>query len=235
VRLDTERVVRRASYTYGGRAVGGNQPRAGFELREHRPGAGRGVRPSRNEAIRETTNWASGGHAVSGSRTVCPGSGQSVGHASRMSAIDASRKSPVAAACGIRGQSTPCGIRPRGQSTRAGFSCRRGVRDSPGANNPVRDSTRPASSTTISEVYASYYIDDALQCGGDGVNGCTAADFIRPGSKPFGNARWGHADMAGNTVEWTLDNSTGGAVFPMPCVNCANVMWNGNRRTRGGG
>jgi formylglycine-generating enzyme required for sulfatase activity len=92
--------------------------------------------------------------------------------------------------------------------------------------------SNPATSTTISPSYASYWPDDTQQCMGDGVVGCTVADFVVVGSKPNGNGRWGHADLAGNVAEWTLDWN---ALFANPCINCANLtpttfrsMWGGH-------
>jgi formylglycine-generating enzyme required for sulfatase activity len=79
----------------------------------------------------------------------------------------------------------------------------------------------PASSTTISEANASYYVDSTQACRGDGVDGCTVADFIRPGSKPAGNGRWGQADLGGNVWEATLDWYA--VPYANPCNNCADL------------
>jgi formylglycine-generating enzyme required for sulfatase activity len=83
---------------------------------------------------------------------------------------------------------------------------------------------------------ASYYPDSTQKCMGDGVAGCSMADFIVVGSKPAGNGRWGHADLAGNVEEWTLD---GHAAYPNPtypyqCNNCANISVVSERMLRGG-
>lgn len=43
-----------------------------------------------------------------------------------------------------------------------------------------------------------------------------------PGKKPLGNGKWGHADLTGNVLEWTLDE---GPVPPDTCNDCANVAW----------
>lgn len=53
------------------------------------------------------------------------------------------------------------------------------------------------------------------------VNGDNAAHIMPVGRKPAGNARWKHADMAGNLHEWTMDE--GGAAKPGACDDCANV------------
>jgi formylglycine-generating enzyme required for sulfatase activity len=90
----------------------------------------------------------------------------------------------------------------------------------------------PASSATISEVNASYSVGGTALCRGDGVDGCTVADLIRPGSKPAGNGRWGHADLGGNIVEWTLDWYA--IAYDNPCSNCANLLASSDRVYRGG-
>jgi formylglycine-generating enzyme required for sulfatase activity len=79
---------------------------------------------------------------------------------------------------------------------------------------------------------ASYYVDPTLQCMGDGTAGCSLADFIIVGSKPAGNGKWGHADLAGNVREWTLDWF---APYQSLCRNCADLMTASNRVVRGGG
>jgi formylglycine-generating enzyme required for sulfatase activity len=49
------------------------------------------------------------------------------------------------------------------------------------------------------------------------------ASHIAPvGRRPKGNAKWGHADMAGGMYEWMLDE---GAIKPGTCTDCANVSW----------
>jgi formylglycine-generating enzyme required for sulfatase activity len=58
--------------------------------------------------------------------------------------------------------------------------------------------------------------------------------LLAPGSKPAGRARWGHADMAGNVWEWTMD------AFRQPydiqaCTDCADLAPSGVRSLRGGG
>lgn len=53
------------------------------------------------------------------------------------------------------------------------------------------------------------------------------------GSKsPKGDGKWGHADLAGNAWEWTLDGAEG--PYPMPCRDCAVVNTSRYRNFRGG-
>ena len=65
---------------------------------------------------------------------------------------------------------------------------------------------------------------------------CSYDDIVPPGMhSPKGDGKWGHADLAGNMWEWTLD----AYVSPYAstnCVDCANIgfMANANRVYRGG-
>lgn len=43
-----------------------------------------------------------------------------------------------------------------------------------------------------------------------------------PGRKPLGNGRWGHADLSGNVLEWTLDEAV---IIEGECTNCARTDW----------
>lgn len=81
--------------------------------------------------------------------------------------------------------------------------------------------TAPGADTNLA-IYNCYYK----------VNGsCSIAPV---GSAQGGNGRWGHADLAGNAWEWTLD------VYKTPynvtqCANCANLFPDtDNRAVRGG-
>jgi formylglycine-generating enzyme required for sulfatase activity len=52
------------------------------------------------------------------------------------------------------------------------------------------------------------------------------------GSKPKGDARWGHADLASNVQEWVLDYVNGDYV--LPCTDCMNATVSDARGVRGG-
>jgi formylglycine-generating enzyme required for sulfatase activity len=76
----------------------------------------------------------------------------------------------------------------------------------------------PSTSTTIDDSYAVY-------CG----SSCAAKNV---GSKsPKGDGRWGHSDLAGNAMEWTLDYK---GPYPNPCDNCAYLINATFRVARGG-
>jgi formylglycine-generating enzyme required for sulfatase activity len=79
---------------------------------------------------------------------------------------------------------------------------------------------------------------------------CPAQFLVAPvGSKPLGNARWGHADLAGNVWEWTLDwkwwDESGMPVtsttYDLPCSDCVGFDTdttknpNSHHPIRGGG
>ena len=49
-----------------------------------------------------------------------------------------------------------------------------------------------------------------------------AAHIAPVGDRPLGNAKWGHADLAGGMYEWMLDE---GPIRPGECDDCANVKW----------
>lgn len=87
----------------------------------------------------------------------------------------------------------------------------------------------PPTSGTIDPSYASY------NCTGDGSLGgyCSPLDIITVGSKPLGDGKWGHADLAGNVEEYVLDAYV--EPYPTtPCVNCADLTPGLSRRSRGG-
>lgn len=87
----------------------------------------------------------------------------------------------------------------------------------------------PAQDRTINGSLASYF--DGTDCVGDGIGGCAITDFVPVGSKPAGNALWGHSDMGGNVWEWTLDWS---ASYAVDCSDCANLKIGSDRIIRGG-
>jgi formylglycine-generating enzyme len=51
------------------------------------------------------------------------------------------------------------------------------------------------------------------------------------GSRPDGDGRWGHSDLAGNLTEWTLDSF---ASYETPCVDCSTLAVGSDRALRGG-
>jgi formylglycine-generating enzyme len=75
-------------------------------------------------------------------------------------------------------------------------------------------------------------------CRGDGSQAgqCAISDVLNVGSKsPAGDGRWGHADLAGNGWEWTLDY--GRTPYRLTtCNDCADLQGGvPNRTFRGGG
>ena len=79
----------------------------------------------------------------------------------------------------------------------------------------------PPDSQLIEPTHASYYVNQTLECYGDGVAGCGVTDQIVVGTKPAGYARWGHAEMSGNVWEWVLDWYS--IDLPTPCHDCAEL------------
>lgn len=71
----------------------------------------------------------------------------------------------------------------------------------------------------------------SYDCLGDTITGCSLNDLVPVGSKPAGNGRWGHADLAGNVHEWMLDSDGN---LPVPCVDCAHFRDTAGRVSRGG-
>ncbi|MGH7435037.1 MAG: formylglycine-generating enzyme family protein, partial [Polyangiaceae bacterium] len=102
-----------------------------------------------------------------------------------------------------------------------------------GAEQRVYPWSRPATSQEIDARYAVY----------------GEAHTQPVGSRsPFGDARWGHVDMAGNVWEWNLDSADPGGLLPTqgaglcpsvgyvdPCVDCAPLDAGPSRILRGGG
>lgn len=72
----------------------------------------------------------------------------------------------------------------------------------------------PTSSAVIDSSYANY------SCLGDINQDCSIADLGLVGTKPAGEGRWGHSDLAGNIGEWTLDYT---GLYANPCNDCVNL------------
>jgi formylglycine-generating enzyme required for sulfatase activity len=77
----------------------------------------------------------------------------------------------------------------------------------------------PADSLVVDSAHASYEQTDG-QCLGDGMPDCTVTDLVPVGTKPAGDGRWGHSDLAGNVEEWVLDFP---APYVTPCIDCAKL------------
>lgn len=90
----------------------------------------------------------------------------------------------------------------------------------------------PASSTLIDCGHANYQISASpiMYC----TNGSTGGTTLVGADSPAGDGPWGHADLAGNVFEWTLDLFT---AYPVPCMDCAalNAPAATERVLRGGG
>jgi formylglycine-generating enzyme required for sulfatase activity len=84
----------------------------------------------------------------------------------------------------------------------------------------------PPMSLTIAQANANF------DCLGDGVAGCAITDYLRVGSLPGGVGAWGQFDLSGNTWEWVLDYYT--AAYPLPCVDCVQLVPGPDRAMRGG-
>ena len=76
----------------------------------------------------------------------------------------------------------------------------------------------------------------SYDCSGDGsgAGSCSFSDLLPVGSKPAGNGRWGHADLAGNVWEWVLDTYQDPYRLTS-CADCAELTPSTNRSFRGGG
>jgi formylglycine-generating enzyme len=88
-----------------------------------------------------------------------------------------------------------------------------------GAEQRVYPWSTPAKSTAIDCSYANYEM-------------CSDATVVPVGQLPKGDSKWGHADLAGNAWEWTLDWKQD---YTTPCIDCATVTFGTERVIRGGG
>ena len=53
---------------------------------------------------------------------------------------------------------------------------------------------------------------------GGALHACGLGDITVPGTKPLGDGRWGHSDLAGDLLEYTADCY---APFPATCKDCS--------------
>ncbi|AUX34780.1 hypothetical protein SOCE836_069570 [Sorangium cellulosum] len=77
----------------------------------------------------------------------------------------------------------------------------------------------------------------AYACTGDGsaAGDCALSDILPVGSKPSGDGRWGHSDLAGNLWEWTMDWWRDALLTPcIDCVHRVDGERDATRVTRGG-
>jgi formylglycine-generating enzyme required for sulfatase activity len=97
-----------------------------------------------------------------------------------------------------------------------------------GTEQRVYPWSAPPSDTTIDGTYASY---DCI-ADGSAVGACAATDLLVVGSKPKGNGRWGHADLAGNVLQWMRDWS---GPLVTPCTDCVQLTTTDSWRLLRGG
>ncbi|HEY5920389.1 MAG TPA: SUMF1/EgtB/PvdO family nonheme iron enzyme [Kofleriaceae bacterium] len=96
-----------------------------------------------------------------------------------------------------------------------------------GTEHRVYPWSNPPDFAMIDCSYANYFIGPATHC----TNGSIGAANRVGSESPAGDARWGHADMAGNMWEWVIDWD---APYPTPCTDCAILSGGTARGTRGG-
>ncbi|MFH0899030.1 MAG: SUMF1/EgtB/PvdO family nonheme iron enzyme [Pseudomonadota bacterium] len=72
-----------------------------------------------------------------------------------------------------------------------------------------------------------------FDCMGDGDPSCAFVDIQVVGSRsPKGDGKWGHSDLTGSMWEWASDWYDS---YPIPCVDCENLVPTAHRSKRGGG
>jgi sulfatase modifying factor 1 len=90
----------------------------------------------------------------------------------------------------------------------------------------------PAGDVASLDVTHASYADEHAGCAADGMPACAPTDLLPVGSDPAGDGRWGHADIAGNAYEWTLDFAQD--MYMTPCNDCADLSGTALRSVRGG-
>jgi sulfatase modifying factor 1 len=62
---------------------------------------------------------------------------------------------------------------------------------------------------------------------------CVGVGNVAPvGTAAQGRGLWGQLDLTGSMLEWTLDYAS--TIYPLPCSDCANVVFGSSREIRGG-
>ncbi|WP_437737499.1 formylglycine-generating enzyme family protein [Sorangium sp. So ce1335] len=90
----------------------------------------------------------------------------------------------------------------------------------------------PWSSSAVDERIDSSYAVYHCTADGSAAAACAFSDIQPVGSRsPKGDAKWGHADLAGSMFEWALDRY---AEYPRECNRCANLTEGSLRVCRGG-
>jgi formylglycine-generating enzyme required for sulfatase activity len=93
-----------------------------------------------------------------------------------------------------------------------------------GSDQRVYPWSSPSTSTTLDCKHADYSTSWPGQACAKGTN-------VVGAESPVGDGKWGHADLAGNVFEWTLDWD---APYSASCDDCANLASGEYRVIRGG-